>query len=156
MSIVKKTTETHPHLPSGKWEGFYSYTYGPDSAKHDMRFHLTFNDGNISGRGNDDVGYFTWKGTYNLQSMTANLVKFYPTHQVNYQGWVDENGIWGNWNISVCKGGFHIWPSSTSKEEAEKEEVLAKEKRSEAYRKNLQGLRRYIGGKKDYDRDTPS
>lgn len=157
MSTLKQTTETHPHLPSGKWEGFYTYQLGPDSEKHNMRFHLTFKDGDITGKGADDVGHFTWKGDYNLEGMTATIIKAYPTHEVNYQGWIDENGIWGNWNIHAFKGGFHIWPKASFQAKEQKEEELARAKRKEAYRKSLLGLKKYIGGRKDsgIDDDVP-
>jgi hypothetical protein len=105
-----------------------------------MRFHLTFCENIITGRGSDDIGHFSWEGNYNTQSMTVNMTKFYLTHEVHYQGWIDENGIWGNWNIGACKGGFHIWPKESFQKKEEKEEALAKDKRKEAYQSDLQKL----------------
>ena len=39
------------------------------------------------------------------------MTKYYATHTVFYDGNVDENGIWGNWEITPSmRGGFHLWP----------------------------------------------
>lgn len=101
-------TEQHPFFPSGEWEGFYTYYPGDD--QHRMQFTLTFKDNAVNGSGGDDIGSFTWKGTYNKQRMECSMNKYYPSHSVYYQGQVDENGIWGFWRLYGHQGGFHIWP----------------------------------------------
>lgn len=33
-------------------------------------------------------------------------------HAVDYKGYREGKGIWGNWTLANGKGGFHIWPLS--------------------------------------------
>ncbi len=113
-----KNLETHKFLPSGEWEGFYCYTHS--TTKHKMAIHLTFKKGKVSGSGTDDVNYFSWKGNYDLEAFVITMVKTYPSHTVNYKGDIDENGIWGSWNIGAhSSGGFHIWPKKQNADENE-------------------------------------
>lgn len=122
--------ESHRFFPSGDWEGFYLYRN--DGEKHAMNFSLDFSNGRITGSGSDDVGGFSWKGTYNTEACTCSMTKQYSTHTIAYQGHADENGIWGNWTYgdddtlnqfnevtrqkiiqvfaNKMNGGFHIWP----------------------------------------------
>jgi hypothetical protein len=121
--------EQHPHLPSGYWTGFYVYYHSQE--RHEMLLMLDFINGNISGNGHDDVGAFTFEGHYDLTSMTCRFMKHYSTHQIDYHGQIDENGIWGKWYYvyypgmgideaafnklmselrQQFSGGFHIWP----------------------------------------------
>ncbi len=86
-----------------------------------MPSQLQFAKGMINGGGSDDVGSFSWRGTYDLGSMTCSMTKTYLTHTVDYQGHIDENGIWGTWRMSFSSGGFHLWPSSSAKSEEEAE-----------------------------------
>jgi len=65
------------------------------------------------------VGSFTWRGTYNTAALTCTLTKAYATHDVAYQGQVDENGIWGTWSLFISTGGFHLWPIDQEEEEEE-------------------------------------
>ncbi len=123
----KTTEEMHPLFPSGAWEGFYIYHMGPDASQHKMSFSLNFKEGIILGSGRDNVGGFSWRGTYDQEKLNCEMVKSYATHTVDYHGRVDENGIWGIWNIGFYKGGFHIWPKSNEENEAQ-EEVIEKEK----------------------------
>jgi len=139
-----QTEEQHPLLPSGEWEGFYCYDYSPD--QHKMKFDLAFGSNLVSGSGIDDVAIFTWLGEYDLDSYKIKMTKSYSTHKVYYIGRIDENGIWGTWNISMDgynlpqefkefldiafkkehNGGFHIWPkkqnSNTNYNNAQQEE----------------------------------
>ena len=110
--------ETHPLFPSGEWEGFYTYTYGPQAHRDPMYCVLEFKNGGINGNGSDAVGAFIWSGTYDIAQQTCALVKQYiGQHQVMYHGHADETGIWGNWDIPpFSKGGFHIWPKKRSEE----------------------------------------
>lgn len=125
------TDETHALFPSGEWEGFYTYTYGPGADRHPMYFVLQFRDGVVSGGGGDDVGPFHWRGTYDKVNLRCQMTKYYATHTVFYDGHVDENGIWGTWNIrGYFSGGFHIWPKNKEENESEAE-VEAVEERVE-------------------------
>ncbi len=54
-------SETHPLFPSGDWEGFYTYAFGPGADRHSMAFHLDFQNNQVSGAGGDDVGPFRWR-----------------------------------------------------------------------------------------------
>lgn len=118
--------ETHPLFPSGEWEGFYKYTF-TFLPKGEMSFLLHFENGIITGTGSDDVGAFSWRGTYDKEELRCQMTKKYGTHSVFYDGHVDENGIWGTWKLSdFTKGGFHIWPKKGGEEE-EEEEVVAEE-----------------------------
>ena len=119
------STEQHPHFPSGEWEGFY-LQFG---TEHKMLCQLTFKNGQVSGTCQDAVGASTWKGTYDAQAGTCQMVKSYKTHEVTYKGLVDENGYWGKWTILGWESGFHIWPRKTAKGSAKVEqESIKKEK----------------------------
>lgn len=127
-------TETHPLLPSGEWEGFYCYNYSP--KQHKMSIELFFANAIVSGSGIDDVASFIWKGKYELKEFKINMTKYYSTHKVTYKGDIDENGIWGVWEIvndysgipsflvdsikaalkHTLIGGFHIWPKKSNSE----------------------------------------
>jgi len=124
---INNTTETHPLFPSGEWEGFYTYEEGPAAQRSMMYFTLYFENKVVTGGGSDNVGSFVWKGTYDTQALWCKMTKHYVTHTVDYDGHVDENGIWGKWTISLrsfvySTGGFHIWPKKTE-EVAESAEV---------------------------------
>jgi len=143
-------SEQHPMLPSGYWTGFYVYAHSAE--RHEMMIMLDFMQGNISGDGSDDIGTFTFDGTYNLSSMTCQFIKHYRAHSIDYHGHIDENGIWGKWYFmpgptmsksdfemlqrlvpNRITGGFHIWPSNKEFSEYElemrkvKEEEVVKE-----------------------------
>lgn len=122
MSQAMKTQETHPLFPSGDWEGFYSYYSGD---KHSMQCSFSFCNGILTGSGRDDVGSFRWKGVYNKDILSCTMTKFYSSHTVFYKGEVDENGIWGNWDIrGVWRGGFHLWPKAKQeKQQAQQIEI---------------------------------
>jgi hypothetical protein len=79
-----------------------------------MHFMLTFKENLVIGSGGDDVGSFTWKGSYHKERMECLMTKYYGSHTVYYQGQVDENGIWGSWQLDWVGGGFHIWPKGYS------------------------------------------
>lgn len=99
--------ETHPHFPSGNWEGFYL----EQGAKQPVACVLEFKQGVVTGRGSDPVGAFDWSGTYDREEGTCTMTKQYlGRHQVIYRGHVDENGIWGQWSIRGQGEGFHHWP----------------------------------------------
>jgi len=60
--------------------------------------------------------------------MRCTIVKSYPTHRVHYEGYIDENGIWGNWQLNFNSGGFHLWPKegAVANKRVEKESLVAK------------------------------
>jgi len=147
-------TETHPLLPSGEWEGFYCYHHDPE--QHKMMIDLTFLNSIVTGMGVDDVAPFTWKGKYDLAKFKIDMTKSYSTHSVFYKGDIDENGIWGLWEIlhdyskyppfmvdaikeiakDSIQGGFHIWPkknSISSTNTAEKEVIESSLKLEELF-----------------------
>lgn len=128
MPKDKQLSEQSPYFPSGKWQGFYLYSSGPDAARHRMDFTLNFRDGNITGSGSDDVGGFSWRGTYDVSTLSVHMVKQYASHTVDYQGMADTTGIYGTWSMTFMKGGFHIWPKQDNRESKE-EEVAKKNKK---------------------------
>jgi hypothetical protein len=117
------SSEQHPYFPSGEWEGFYNHLHGR-FPKGEMTMTLDFSNGRITGSGSDPVGAYTWTGTYDPKAETCTLTKAYPgSHSVVYNGYADENGIWGKWNIrKLTSGEFHIWPKKKDREN-ENEEV---------------------------------
>ena len=148
--------ENHKFLPSGYWKGFYCYNNSP--VQHKMSISLEFAKNRVSGSGIDDVGSFKWNGKYNLNDFKINMTKIYRTHNIIYNGDIDENGIWGIWNngedfsklgfsseviIAIkkafedkIKGGFHIWPirrNSLSEVYVEEEEIVKSLKLEEIY-----------------------
>lgn len=107
--------ETNPLFPSGEWEGFYTYAFGPDAHRHMMSFALIFKNGKVGGSGIDNVGRFIWRGSYDTEKLRCWMQKQYASHTVVYEGYVDQKGIWGTWEISSdWRGGFHIWPKGLS------------------------------------------
>ena len=120
-----ENTETHPLFPSGDWEDFYTYSWS--QQRHMMDFTLHFQNNTVSGGGSDDVGGFHWLGTYDSVGLRCAMTKYYVRHTVFYDGYVDENGIWGTWTIEgFGKGGFHLWPKPGAEETAEAETVKEK------------------------------
>lgn len=119
--------ESHELFPSGEWEGFYTYVMGPGGGRHPMSFVLQFQNGRVTGGGSDDIGPFSWNGSYDVQDLQCAMTKHYAGHQVDYHGHADENGIWGTWTIGgYATGGFHIWPKKGKSEETEEEAVQEK------------------------------
>lgn len=107
-------------FPSGPWTGFYNYRPGD---RHRMDLHLTFENGAISGEGNDDIGRFLIKGRYEIATRGCHWTKSYVgAHDVFYRGFREGKGIWGTWEISIFgHGGFHIWPRGSGSGELEHE-----------------------------------
>lgn len=98
-------------FPSGEWVGFY--TYAGRTRKYLMDLILEFKNGVMTGEGADGIGSFVISGGYSEQNGECSWAKQYVgRHAVQYKGFRDGKGIWGNWIISTAKGGFHIWPLS--------------------------------------------
>ena len=98
-------------FPSGQWVGFY--TYAGRTRKYLMDLVLEFKNGVMTGEGADGIAMFVISGNYSVQSGECSWVKQYVArHAVEYKGFREGKGIWGNWNIVKATGGFHIWPLS--------------------------------------------
>lgn len=98
-------------FPSGPWVGFY--TYSRHSKKYMMDLVLEFKGGKMTGDGADGIGLFVISGHYSVQSGECSWVKQYiGRHAVDYKGYREGKGIWGNWTVGSTRGGFHIWPLS--------------------------------------------
>ncbi len=84
-----------------------------------MELHLDFNNGNMRGEGNDDVGRFFIQGRYDAKSRECCFTKaYFGAHTVYYRGFREGKGIWGTWEISALwHGGFHIWPQQAGEGE---------------------------------------
>jgi hypothetical protein len=71
--------------------GFYNY--GPGN-RHRMDLHLDFGGGAVNGDGNDDVGQFLIRGTYDAVNRECYWTKTYPvSHAVSYRGFREGKGI---------------------------------------------------------------
>lgn len=111
-------------LPDGPWEGFYEEY--ERAGNFPMACTLTFADGNISGSGSDEVGTFTFSGSYS-KTYEVSMRKSYHSHTLLYEGHADENGIWGKWQFPALKfvsAGFHLWPKKGESEQIEEEEEV--------------------------------
>jgi hypothetical protein len=99
--------------PSGQWEGFWVQEAWGRQAM--TPFFLRFEDGRITGTGEDIIGPFTFFGEYDEKTFQVLLVKQYSgrhKHQVLYVGQPDgEGSIQGTWKIGEYhKGPFLIRP----------------------------------------------
>jgi len=85
-----------------------------------MDLHLSFANSTVTGGGNDDVGRFLIRGTYDVANRECQWTKTYPgSHDVDYCGFREGKGIWGTWRIGVRgHGGFHIWPKGEGDSDA--------------------------------------
>ena len=114
--------ETDSRLPSGPWTGFY-IQWGM-RGRQDLG--LKFRHGLITGGGRDNGGLFTVRGTYDTEEGRCALSKRYDGYEVEYDGYIDDNGIWGRWTIRYepaapdDKGHFHIWPLGDAEAHAER------------------------------------
>jgi len=98
-------------FPSGPWVGFYTYAGHPKKFMMDLV--LEFKNGRMTGDGADGIGMFVISGNYSEENGECAWVKQYVgRHAVDYKGYREGKGIWGNWTLTTAKGGFHIWPLS--------------------------------------------
>ena len=93
---------------------------------------LNFAGSRISGEGQDDVGAFIIAGRFDVPNRECYWTKTYVgAHDVFYRGFREEGkGIWGVWELTGSRGGFHIWPvgeGDGEHEHAETEEPLPAE-----------------------------
>ena len=112
-------------FPSGPWTGFF--TYNRILGKWTMDLRLSFENGRMTGEGNDSVGPFIIAGAYDASTKECYWTKTYVgAHDVFYKGCREGKGIWGTWEIGVfARGGFHIWPEGA--DDAENEAEYAEE-----------------------------
>ncbi len=107
---IENDYETDPRFPSGRWQGFYKQGVKPG----DMELDLAFAAGVITGGGRDPVGVFTIAGSYDTSIGRCEFSKRYASHTVEYRGYRESQGIFGQWQISGQfardRGGFLIWP----------------------------------------------
>ena len=108
-SPPESLAETDPRFPSGPWRGFFLMDHWP--GRHHMELLLTFRQGVMTGEGRDRIGSFLIRGKYNLDDGKCHWTKRYiGKHDVAYQGYNEGKGIWGVWEMTIDRGGFHIWP----------------------------------------------
>ena len=95
-------------FPSGLWAGFWQMaSEDPFDNLHDLR--LTFDDGEVSGGGEDMVGRFTMTGVVQEDRVVVSK-KYVGMHTVLYSGKVDADGcIVGRWDIPGDGSGRFIW-----------------------------------------------
>lgn len=108
-----------PEFPSGPWTGFF--TYAKISGKWRTDLTLTFEEGKMTGEGNDSVGPFIITGAYDSASKECYWTKTYvAAHDVFYRGFREGKGIWGTCEINISlRGGFQIWPLGSEDGETE-------------------------------------
>lgn len=99
---------------SGEWEGYWLQKMGRKMHKGPMcplAFVFT-PDGIVQGRGEDEVGKFTFKGKFNEMGEVEMRKKYLGAHAVTYKGRADgTGGISGTWTISgFMSGEFAIKP----------------------------------------------
>ena len=93
---------TAPH-----WIGFWEQQgYG----RQEMRgLELTFQNGEIDGRGTDIVGPFVFAGKYDTSGAVVMVKQYVGRHQVLYKGWYDGEGhLTGEWSIGDFRGRFQF------------------------------------------------
>ena len=104
--------ETDVGFCSGPWTGFYTVALAGHRRFHRMNLDLKFRNQRIEGHGDDDVGFFTVKGIYELSTRTCSWIKNYSgRHKVHYHGLQTGQVIRGEWMIQrPHTGRFSIWP----------------------------------------------
>jgi len=108
---VKMVCMSAHQFPSGQWVGFY--TYAGRTRKYLMDLVLEFKNGVMTGEGADGIGCFVISGNFSELNGECGWIKQYVgRHAVDYKGFREGRGIWGNWSVGGGRGGFHIWPLS--------------------------------------------
>ncbi|MHB8900028.1 MAG: hypothetical protein ACYC6Y_14870 [Thermoguttaceae bacterium] len=114
-SSSEEPHEIDDRFPTGEWIGFYLQ---PDSRqRHRMGLALEFTEGRIAGIGDDPVGRFTIRGSYDTSTAACSWAKQYVgKHAVDYSGQARQGGIIGHWSIAsepaLWSGPFFIWPKA--------------------------------------------
>ena len=96
---------------SGEWKGYYMQNGG----KNDMDTFFTFNqDGQISGKGKDNIGSYTILGIMKENDTFEFTKQYVGAHSVTYTGsikWVDEQPLMeGEWKIGSASDKFFFNP----------------------------------------------
>lgn len=93
------------------WQGYYEQ-YGTLHPMNFSNFQASPTPGGrINGDGNDEVGQFTFEGTFNNDSTKVKFEKKYQSHTVSYIGdiiSVNPPTIRGTWSIGTQTGSFEI------------------------------------------------
>ena len=127
MLPVDDQHECDDRFVTGEWKGFFVQ---PDSRqRHAMDLVLEFIEGTMSGFGDDCVGKFTIRGTYDTETGQCSWIKQYlGQHRVAYTGQARQRGIIGQWRIpgqpAFWTGPFFIWPRAYGDLESEFERAF--------------------------------
>ena len=119
--------ECDDRFVTGEWKGFFVQ---PDSRqRYAMDLVLEFTEGTMSGFGDDRIGQFTIRGTYDTETGQCSWVKQYVgQHGVDYAGQARQRGIIGHWRIpgtpDFWTGPFFIWPRAYGDLDAEFERAF--------------------------------
>jgi len=106
-------------LPSGNWTGFYLYE--SNDVRHRMKLELRFEGSCVRGSGQDGIGDFLVDGDLDrvdrrivFRKSYLDLDRLERGDSIVYEGHVDGNGIWGEWQSrsDASAGGFRIWPDA--------------------------------------------
>ena len=116
----KPALETDERFPTGPWTGYFLQP--GFSQQFRTWLSLTFQNGRMTGDGQDYVGPFLISGRYSVEDGKCSWTKQYlGQHKVFYQGYNEGKGIWGTWDIpKVWSGGFHIWPEGLADQSVER------------------------------------
>jgi len=97
---------------SGKWHGHWIQ----GATRGDMDFKLKFKNGQVTGKGSDQIGKFTWTGNFDSGNKNIFMRKQYEgAHSVDYNGikcankqfegtWAISGGSQGGGSFWLCKG----------------------------------------------------
>ncbi len=95
---------------SGRYRGHWDQSVFGRQAMTDLVLH--FEDGHITGAGEDVVGKFRFSGTYDQAGNIVMVKQYLDRHQVVYVGRYDGEGtIHGTWEIPpLWRGTFALTP----------------------------------------------
>jgi hypothetical protein len=89
---------------TGRWLGYYEH-YGD---RHNMEMDLVFDEGTLSGHGDDVIGPFQIQGAYNEDGHVRWKKMYIGQHDVEYGGIVSDFVIRGGWFLSGQFGSFEL------------------------------------------------
>lgn len=102
---------TNPKYPK-TWRGYYRKRH--EDERSEMNMTLQFQDGAITGEGEDASGEFRIEGRFDPETGEVRFTKMYADHRINYRGFQDQsNKIWGVWeppSREYAVGYFSVWP----------------------------------------------
>jgi hypothetical protein len=96
--------------PSGRWRGYWEQVVWGRQAMRELV--LRFEGGAVEGRGEDVIGPFIFRGTYDDGGGVAMVKQYVGRHRVVYHGAYDGEGtIFGRWAIGdEWSGPFALRP----------------------------------------------